>query len=122
MHQVRGLVQRSSAATLRLLEKNVTPHDVRTCFIDTVFVDGFGAASAVQLLHPVALQQLLAELPKSEALVCVQEARKVVLASKNDTAPIGTWLKKLNHLLCIKDTTQRTVTELRCRQSRFLAK
>ncbi|RNF12655.1 putative pseudouridylate synthase-like protein [Trypanosoma rangeli] len=122
MHQVRGLVQQASAATLRLLEKRVAPHDVGACFIGAVFVDASGAASPVQLLHPVALQQLLAELPKPEALNCMQEAKKVVLASGHNTAPLATPPGSSSNVLCVKDTTQRTVAELRSRQSRLLAK
>ncbi|ESL06945.1 hypothetical protein TRSC58_05373 [Trypanosoma rangeli SC58] len=122
MHQVRGLVQRASAATLRLLEKRVAPHDVGACFIGAVFVDGSGEASPVQLLHPVALQRLLAELPKHEALHRMQEAKKVVLASGHSTVPLATLYGNSSHVLCVKDTTQRTVAELRSRQSRLLAK
>ncbi|KEG13259.1 RNA pseudouridylate synthase [Trypanosoma grayi] len=121
MHQVRGLVRRSSAPALRLLEKRIVPHDVTTCFVGAAFVDGEGVRAGVQLLHPSALLQLLEDMPKSEALLSVREAKKAVLAS-GDAAPPHAALRATSSSLCVKYTTPYTIAELRRRQLRFLAK
>ncbi|KAH9599439.1 Pseudouridine synthase [Trypanosoma melophagium] len=132
MHQVRGLVHRSSVAALRTLEKSVVfSHDVATCFVPVVLIDGEGTKRAVQLLHVTAFLQLLSDLPTSESLVRVQEAKRRLSAQQEkdkkkekekEEVDVHTKQHSGDSVLCVRRTTANTTAELQRRQSRLLSK
>ncbi|AAZ10248.1 hypothetical protein, conserved [Trypanosoma brucei brucei TREU927] len=126
MHHARGLVRRSSTAILRKLEGLSAPHGVSTCFLDASFIDGSGTRVKLQLLHTAALLQVLSELPKTEALAHVREAKRISAASLSPSSlTFGTealFNVEQRAPLFVKRSAAAAVAELASRQSRFLSK